>query len=246
MTITKEERAELRGLIEQAAMWPLPWQVCGDADSDALVFSANEEQEEYIAEFTGDRSCDLAVAAVNASPRLLDALDAADERIAGLETKLASFKPWPPPGVDFEQALTERLCSRCKERERDDPFYCAECSARLALEHEVDVHKARIAELEAAAQSAIFALQPTWAQDPASLPATLGRAIAAHQESLQALAKGCDYVASQTDGYDRLVADPMLALGLLAVVGSDEDGDPKYKRVRLEAPIPALPEGGAK
>lgn len=84
----------------------------------------------------------------NAVPRIVDALDAADARIAELETKLASFKPWPPPGVDFAQALAERLCSRCGERERDDPFYCAECSARLALEHEVDVHKARIAELE--------------------------------------------------------------------------------------------------
>lgn len=73
--------------------------------------------------------------------------------------------------------------------------------------------RARIAELEAAAQS--------------------------QQVALQALADGCDYVASQTDGYERLVAEPLIALGLLRVVGADEDGDDLYKRVR-----PAAQEGG--
>lgn len=50
--------------------------------------------------------------------------------------------------TDAGGATVLELCSRCGERERDDPLYCDECSARLALEHEVDVHKARIAELE--------------------------------------------------------------------------------------------------
>lgn len=55
-----------------------------------------------------------------------------------------------PDGRLVKGPTVLKLCSRCGEREvGDDPFhYCDYCSLRLGLEHEVDVHKARIAELE--------------------------------------------------------------------------------------------------
>lgn len=250
--ISKEERAELRGLIEQAVMWPLPWQVCGDADSDALVFSANEEQEEYIAEFTGDRSCDLAVAAVNAAPKLLDALDAADKRIAGLEALRDVHRDARERAEAREEALKARIAEFEAELDKLKGRNCNDENHGLTLDHrciaclrienceeriaqleswgreDCEPLKRRIAELETAFQSANMIAQ-------------------AHERALEDLADGCDYVASQTDGYDRIVAEPMIALGLLAVVGTDESGDPTYKRVRVgERPqaIPALPEGG--
>lgn len=222
--ISKEERAELRELVASVTL-PLHDFV---ADCDGTG-----------GDFIDAKPAKLIAAAISASPRLLDALDAADERIAGLEAELDKLKGRNCDDANHGLTLDHR-CVACSHIEN-----CEERIAQLESWGREDCEplKARIAELEAAAQSAIFALHPTWAQDPASLPATLGRAIAAHQESLQALAKGCDYVASQTDGYDRCVADPMVALGLLAVVETDEDGDPTYKRVR-PAPIPALPEGG--
>lgn len=199
MTISKEERAELRELVASVTL-PLPWK----SDSDGVIVS---DLYDFVADcdgtggdFIDPKPAKLIAGAVNALPKTLDALDAADERIAELE---AIWKR-----REKEHELAARMVARKADQLKEA--------------------NARIAELEAAAQSAIFALQPTWAQDPASSAATLGRAIAAHQESLQALAKGCDYVA----------------LGLLAVVETDEDGDTTYKRVRL-APIPALPEGGA-
>lgn len=99
MTISKEERAELRELIEQAAMWPLPWEAHGDGYSDNLVFSANDAQEDYLAEFTGRHGCDLAVAAVNAAPKLLASLDAADTALATLQKRIAELEAaaqWRP------------------------------------------------------------------------------------------------------------------------------------------------------
>lgn len=55
-----------------------------------------------------------------------------------------------PDGHLVKSPTVLKLCSRCGEREvGDDPFhYCDYCALRLGLEHEVDVHKARIAELE--------------------------------------------------------------------------------------------------
>ena len=88
--ITKEEREELAGLLEKAKVYPLPWEAHGDGYGDNLIFSADENQEDHVAEFTGAHSCDLAVAAVNAAPRLLAALEAAEARIAELESKEAS------------------------------------------------------------------------------------------------------------------------------------------------------------
>jgi hypothetical protein len=249
MTISKEERAELAKLAAEAAK-----QGWNFSDPGDLGFA------DYVP---------LIAAAVNAAPRLLDALDASDERISVLESEnrralelidvgLAETAKWQELHGRTEDRLNARIAEIEAEVARfrklfDDAGqgeynvlslveYYQECVIEAGDRE--DALKSRIAELEAAAQSAIFALQPTWAQDPASSPTTLGRAIAAHQESLQALAKGCDYVAASTDGYDGLVADPMVALVLLSVVGTDEDGDPKYRRIRPEvAPIP--PEGEA-
>ena len=77
--ITKEERAELRELVGAANG---EWRVLAPGE---LVFAndvtnwvgSTERQEDTV----------LVIAAVNAMPVLLDALDAADERIAGLEAR---------------------------------------------------------------------------------------------------------------------------------------------------------------
>jgi len=156
--ISKEERAELRGLIGQAAAWPLPWQACGDATSDALVFSANEAQEEHIAEFTSNYSCDLAVAAVNAAPKLLAALDAADKRIEGLEALRDAHRDARERADAREDALKARIAElettateqaelwKLREKEHD-------LAVRMMTRRHREVVKlrARIAELEAAA-----------------------------------------------------------------------------------------------
>lgn len=205
--VTKEKRARLRSMLENQ------------------VFEGDLKEVEKL------------FAAIFETPALLDALDEAEAEIVSLKDRIEDTEWWGSVDPAPLKARIVELETEVAALKASTTVVHVDESLRMAMDRENAELKARIAELEAAAQSAIFALQPTWAQDPASSPAMLGRAIAAHQESLQALAKGCDYVASQTDGYDRIVAEPMIALGLLAVVGTDEDGDPKYKRIH---PIPFL------
>ena len=147
--ISKEERAELRKLIEQAAVWPLPWEAHGDGYSDNLVFSANDAQEDYLAEFTGRHGCDLAVAAVNAAPKLLHALDelevAASEReelwrLREKEHALAArmvgrqadqLKEAKARIAELEAAAAYRSCEICADGNNCDGYMCPICTKRV-------------------------------------------------------------------------------------------------------------------
>lgn len=141
MTISKEERAELRErLREVGVVVGGEWNSAGgceinwihDRDGElCLVVDPDDER--------------LATSVVNAAPRLLDALDASDERIAELEARLA------------EESDGFYNCARCGERKHksngvDPGVYCDACSLRMGLDDQVERLKARIAELEAAAQ----------------------------------------------------------------------------------------------
>lgn len=82
--ISKEERAELRELTKAADG---EWRVLSPGElvfaNDATNWAGSTERQEYTT---------LAIAAVNALPKVLDALDAADERIAGLESEAKHWR----------------------------------------------------------------------------------------------------------------------------------------------------------
>jgi DNA-directed RNA polymerase subunit RPC12/RpoP len=131
--ISKEERAELRELVGAANG---EWRVLAPGE---LVFA--NDVTNWVGSTERQEDTALVIAAVNAMPVLLDALDAADERIASLEARIA------------EEGDGFYTCARCGERKHksnggDPGVYCDACSLRMGLEHTIDVQKSRIAELE--------------------------------------------------------------------------------------------------
>lgn len=147
--ITKEERAELRELTKAADG---EWRVLSPGElvfaNDATNWAGSTEREEYTV---------LAIAAVNAMPVLLDALDAADERIAGLEAELGKLKGRNCDDANHGLTMTHQ-CVACSRIEN-----CEERIAQLESWGREDCGplKARIAELEAAAQWRPMATVPT-------------------------------------------------------------------------------------
>lgn len=140
--ISKEERAELRELVASVTP-PLPWK----SDSDGVIVS---DLYEFVADcdgtggdFIDPKPAKLIAGAVNAAPKLLDALDAADERIAGLE---AEVKHWRESAL----AWAHWAASVTGESDQEIPD----------LTKFVESQKSRIAELEAAAQWRPMATAP--------------------------------------------------------------------------------------
>jgi hypothetical protein len=130
MTISKEERAELRDFIHEVSKgspgFPR-WEYDGSNpfEHPAIVAHTVPDGAQGIGNLPSKWDTQFACAAVNAAPKLLDALDASDERIASLEAEVAA---------------TDRL-------------FASE-TAKVVREYfgkEAEL-KARIAELEAAAQ----------------------------------------------------------------------------------------------
>lgn len=83
--ITKEERAQLRLELSNARLgFPLPWRLGEYAD---IVDADGDDVADCVVEnsFTGGSAEQYIVAAANATPRILDALDAVDVRITELE-----------------------------------------------------------------------------------------------------------------------------------------------------------------
>lgn len=94
VTITKEERAALRELVASVTL-PLPWK----SDSDGVIVS---DLHDFVADcdgtggdFIDPKPAKLIAGAVNALPKALDALDAADKRIADLTSAVDEYKRNP-------------------------------------------------------------------------------------------------------------------------------------------------------
>lgn len=144
--ISKEERAELRLELSDARLgFPLPWRLGEDAD---IVDDDGDAVADCMVDnsFTGSSAERYIVAAANAAPTLLDALDAldaADERIAGLEKEA---KHWRESAL----AWAHWAASVTGEADQEIPD----------LTKFVAELKARIAELEAAAQWRPMATAP--------------------------------------------------------------------------------------
>jgi hypothetical protein len=86
--ISKEERAELRRLLSAVTL-PMPLEATEDGILSSecdFVAGCDEDDEQYL------EIGQLIAAAVNSAPKLLDALDASDERIANLEAEVARFR----------------------------------------------------------------------------------------------------------------------------------------------------------
>lgn len=148
MIISKEERAELRRLLGNVAdNLPLPWEESEQYQPDGSVCLTGEVISgtcpyDTVAPFLDKNACLLTIAAVNAAPRFLDALDASDERIASLEDTLRSLG-------ERDDQLTLELASAFHNLATN----VVEAVGHAVLQGRVlDGAKARIAELEAAAQ----------------------------------------------------------------------------------------------
>lgn len=98
--ISKKERAELRTELSNANLgFPLPWRLGAhvvdivDAHGSGVADCMVENR------FTGSSAERYIVAAANATPKTLDALDAADERIAGLTARNETLLALPEGGA---------------------------------------------------------------------------------------------------------------------------------------------------
>lgn len=163
MTISKEERAELRDLIHEVSK--------GDPNFPRWDYDGSNPFEhpevlehspvgggQHIGNLPSKWHTRLACAAVNASPKILAALDAADERIAGLEAEnrralglvdngLAHVADW--------QSLLYRADERASADANAHTEEVAELKSRIAgLEAEVaechtDLNERSVAAVEA-------------------------------------------------------------------------------------------------
>lgn len=147
MTISKEERAELRDFIHEVSKgspgFPR-WEYDGSNpfEHPAIVAHTVPDGAQDIGNLPSKWDTQFACAAVNAAPKLLAALDASDERIAELED------------AEEQRTVEEKrheaqfyVCEECGERKHNsnggtDDEACDQCV-------EIRLLNARIAELEA-------------------------------------------------------------------------------------------------
>lgn len=97
MTISKEERAELRDLIHEVSKGDHNFPVWDYDDSSPfehpeIIEHSAVDGVQHIGNLPSKWHTRFACAAVNALPKLLASLDAADERIAGLEADVALLR----------------------------------------------------------------------------------------------------------------------------------------------------------
>lgn len=141
MTISKEERAELRELTKAANG---EWRVLAPGElvfaNDVTNWVGSTERQGYTT---------LAIAAVNAMPVLLDALDAADARIAELEKQDARRLTLMVQREEWTKETEVTLKRRIAELEARANIHADTMIEQLGA---CDEHNRRIAELEAAAQ----------------------------------------------------------------------------------------------